>query len=175
MMNMKTTTGVAIVSLLFAIAGFAACGYMVYVTARMGSEITSRAQTIADNNEKIQSLKSMKEVYERSSEEREELSGFALTEDEAGDFLTEIERLGKEQGVSITTGALKVEKKKDTPDQLAVEFVIEGSEAQVRNVMSLLETLPYPSLLASATLAVEPDKKAKSTVKVLITLVKYDR
>jgi hypothetical protein len=117
----------------------------------------------------------MKDVYERSREEREELSRFALTEDEAGDFLIEIERLGAAQGVSITTGALKVEKKKDTPDRLAVEFVIEGSESQVRSVLALLETLPYPSSLGTLTLALGAGEKTKSTVQVLITLVKYDR
>ncbi len=174
-MKISTTTSVALVSGLFAFAGVCACAYMVYATARTGSELTGRAQAIADNEEKMRSLKSMKNMFERSREERQVLSTFALTEDEAGEFLTEIERLGKEQGVSITTSALKVEKKKDTPDQLSVEFAIEGSEASVREIIKLFEVLPYPSELVNLTLVFEEGGVAKSTVKILITLVRYDR
>jgi hypothetical protein len=148
---------------------------MVYATARTGSELTARAQAIADNDEKMRSLKSMKETFESSKEEREALSSFALTEDEVGDFLTEIERLGTGQGVSITTGALKVEKKKDTPDKLAVEFAIEGDAKKVRTVLQLFEMLPYPSILSGLTLVEPEGKEARGSVQVLITLVKYDR
>ena len=72
-------------------------------------------------------------------------------------------------------GALKVERKKDTPDQLAVEFIIEGNELHVRKVISLLETLPYPSILSNLTLSVDTEVETKSTVKILVTLVNYDQ
>jgi hypothetical protein len=174
-MSIRTTTSVALFSGCFAVVGIGTSIYMMYVTAMMGSELTLRAQTIADNNEKVRSLKSMQATYERSKSERQELSTFALTEDEAGDFLTEIERLGESQGVSITTGALKVEKKKDTPDFLAVEFIIEGKEENVRKTIELFEFLPYPSSLATLTLDTSEKEQSKSSVKVLVTLIKYDR
>ncbi len=174
-MNITKTTSVALLGAVFALLGVAACGYALYINSKMGAELTVRAQAIADNNEKILSLKNLRETYDRSKEEREQLSAFALTEDEVGDFLTEVERFGQLQGVTITTSALKVEKKKDVPDQLAVEFVVEGKEEQVRAMIDLFEKLPYPSMLSTLTLALNEGTKTKATVKILITLVKYDR
>ncbi len=174
-MNMTKTTSVALFGAIFALMGAAACGYALYINAKMGAELTVRAQAIADNNEKILSLKNLRETYDRSKEEREQLSAFALTEDEVGDFLTEVERLGQSKGVTITTSALKVEKKKDVPDQLSVEFVVEGKEEQVRAMIDLFEKLPYPSMLSTLSLALNEGTKTKATVKILITLVKYDR
>jgi hypothetical protein len=124
-------------------------------------------------NNKLQAYKELKATYERTTQLRSELEAFALTEANAADFLTFIEAAGEREGVRITTNNIKVEKKKDTPDTLVVQFVVEGKEQHVRRMVSLLEGLPYRSYLSSLQLSRTNDAYS-ATVDIMVLLVKYD-
>jgi hypothetical protein len=147
---------------------------MVLKTTAMGETLLQNTQTIENSNAKIRAYKELQGEFESTQAERRELSTFALTEDEAGDFLTEIEAVGTELRVAITTNALKVEKQKDTPDTLQVQFALEGTEENVRRVLALFESLPYPSIVSGFGLSYEKEGLVKGTVDVSVILVKYD-
>jgi hypothetical protein len=174
MKNLHTTRTVAIIAALFFIGAVCVYAYALYHTSSMGGMLRERLQTIANSNEKIRSSQDLQGLYETSKEDRERLRSFALTQDEAGDFLTEIERMGTQVGVAITTNGLKVEKKKDTPDQLVIQFTLEGTEQAVRTMVQMLEVLPYPSYLSGLTLS-EGETQYRGTVDIVVLLSEYDR
>lgn len=174
-MSGHTTKTVALISVIFFVSAVSAYGYAVLMTAQMGQVLRSHFETIANTNAKTQVYYDLMKTFEASTQTRAELGAFVLTEGEAGDFLTEIEKVGTTQRVAITTHALKVEKKKDTPDVLAIQFGIEGEEENVRHVITLFETLPYPSSIEALSLVRNIEGITKATIDVQIILVTYDR
>jgi hypothetical protein len=175
-MKSSTSKIIFILATFFFISTALGCAYMVYTIRSHGSELESRAQTVAEANAKIKSYKDLWTRYELTKAERERLSTFVLTKDETSAFLTEIETIGHEKQVSIKTNTLVVEKNKETNEEtLRIEFLIEGAVAEVKKVIKLLETLPYESTLISLVLSVEEDGQARSTVGLGVTLVEYDK
>lgn len=174
-MSIKTTHLVLSIASLFTAASLAATVFVVYTVHTQGTELEGHVQAIANSNEKIKAYKDLLVQYERTTAERHALSEFALIEDEAGSFLTEIEKIGVARGVTIKTNSLKVEKQKGSPDQLLVQFFLEGTKEAVHQVITAFETLPYHSSLSSLTLSVLEEGTVASIIDLKVSLVKYDK
>lgn len=173
-MSTSKTTNVLIFSILFMLLASGVCASVIYTVGKMGGELKLRAQAIADNSAKIRTYKELLTQYKETADKRSQLDAFVLTENEVGGFLTEIERIGTAQNIHITTNSLKIDKKPDTSDKLLVQFGLIGNEENVRRMLTLLESLPYPSTLTALTLSHGKDTPTESTVDISVTLVKHD-
>lgn len=171
-MTENKTRIIAIIALIYLAA---ACGIYFTVArevALAGKSLEERVDAIVATNSKEKVYRDLSELVEKTKTERETLAGFVLEEEETGNFLTNIERLGVEQGVVLVTNSLKVEKQKDAPDLLSVQFALEGQEQHVRKMLTIFETLPYHSNVAALTFMREPDGTTKSTIDLTVTLLK---
>jgi hypothetical protein len=170
---MKSTQQKAFFVLLITLTSVGILGVMLFITTQMGEQLMERITAIETAHKKQLAYKELKATYERTDALRTELSGFALTEEQAADFLTKVEAVGVQQGIGITTNNIKIEKKKDTPDMLLVQFSIEGSETNVRKTIELFEQLPYRSYLSSIVLT-RSESEYKATVDVAVILLRYE-
>jgi hypothetical protein len=169
----KKTNSIALVSLLFALSSGLLFTWVLYEVTTAGRSLTERVTTIADTRAKERSYKELELQVLQTKEQRATLDSFVLTEDSTGAFLTEIERLGASQGVTLTTNALKVVSQKDAPDTLQVQFSIEGGEQEVKKMLTILETLPYHSIVSSLAITKE-EGQVRSVADLSITLFKHD-
>ena len=172
---MHKTYVVIFMACTYAVVAFLIAGSVFYFAYTKGNELENRVQTIVNASVKLKVYKELWVQYEASAPERALLAEFALTEDEVGTFLTEIEKIGITKGVLITTNSLKIDKKPDTPDKLLIQFALEGDMFKIKQMIELFETVPYHSLINTLIFATEENGLVKATVDLSITLVKYDK
>ncbi len=174
-MHLRKTHLVAIIGLLYAVLMLALASWVVYTVVMDGISLKDKARTIAETNAKIQSYKELQERVVATSEMRESLSKFVITDNETGSFLTEIEKLGESLGVKMTTTSLAEEKVEGGLNILQIQFVLEGQEEQVKNMILLFETLPYHSKMGSLSFVRQDEGRAKAVIDLSVTLVPYDK
>ncbi len=173
MLSKKTNT-VVLAALLFALLSMGVFAWVFYEVTTAGRSLTERVDTIADTRAKERAYKELTLQVAQTKEQRDALNSFVLTEDGTGAFLTEIEHLGTIQGVELTTNSLKVVTLKDSPDTLQVQFGIVGEEQAVKKMVTILESLPYHSVVSSLSLTKESGEKMRSVVDLAVTLFKHD-
>lgn len=173
MLSKKTNT-IALVSLVFALCSGGIFSWVLYEVTTAGQSLTERVTTIADTRAKERAYKDLAIQVANTKEQRTTLNSFVLTEEGTGTFLTEIEHLGVSQGVVLTTNSLKVATQKDLPDTLQVQFTLAGKEKAVKKMLSILETLPYHSVVSSLVLSKEASGDLRGTVDLSVTLFKHD-
>lgn len=164
---------IKIFALIYLLATSAALLWVVYEVTIAGSTLRERIDTIADTKAKEKVYKDLSTLVEKTKNDREMLTHFVLTEDETGTFLTDIERIGTTQGVTLTTNTLNVIEGVDAPDQLLVQFGIDGKEAAVKKMLTIFETLPYHSQISTLNFESDEQGNTKSTLDVVITLIEY--
>jgi hypothetical protein len=170
----KKTNTIVLISLIFSVCSVCALVWVLYTVTRAEQSLRERIAIIADTRAKERAYKDLALQVENTKAQRTTLGSFVLTEEGTGAFLTEIERLGVLQGVTLTTNTLKVVTKKDLPDTLQVQFAIVGGEQAVRKMLTILETLPYHSVVSSLTLTKETGGQVRSVVDLAVTLFKHD-
>lgn len=104
---------------------------------------TERAEARAHK----ESLQKLMRVLDETSTERESLKGRFIEEDGVIDLLGLVETLGREQGVSLTTDSLTVQPGNSYFETLVIKISVEGQYAQVLGMLSLLEALPYQTVI----------------------------
>lgn len=149
-------------------------GFAVYTVHNAGSELQSRVALINDRNAKIKMYTDLSRLIEQTKGERTELSRFVLDEQHTSLFLTEVESLARTLGVQLSTEALTVVPKDGNFDDLSIEFSVEGSNSAVRQVLLMLETLPYHSTVASVLISKESTGNVHGTIKIILSLRTYD-
>lgn len=152
----------------------AALGWFLFEINTSGKELTQKVALIAQKNATVQQHTELSELIEATKEERALLEQFVLTEEQTSAFLTEIENLGEAHGVSLKTKSLEVISQKGIFDHLALEFSIEGQEAGVKQVLSMLEALPYHGQITSLTYAREDTGEVIAALGMFITLSNHE-
>jgi ribose 5-phosphate isomerase RpiB len=173
MLSKKTNT-IALVSLLFALCSGGICSWVFYEIITSGQSLTDRVTTIADTRAKERAYKDLAKQVAKTEVQRTTLNSFVLTEEGTGAFLTQIEQLGVSQGVTLTTNSLKVVAQKDLPNVLQVQFSVVGKEQLVKKVLSILEALPYHSVISTLTLSKSAGGQAQALIDLSVTLFKHD-
>lgn len=146
----KIVGSIAGVLFLVSLAGFLGLVYMVsYSNMTLHQQKLERAKSQLHQQE----LASLARLVNETTDERDELSGYVLKNDEVINFLALIETLGDEQGVLFKTTALNVADKGGIFEELQVGVSISGTYASVAHVLALFETLPYQSYISSVSLS----------------------
>jgi hypothetical protein len=99
-----------------------------------------------------QELATLVKLVEDTTEEREEILSYLLTEDKVIDFLAFIETLGREQNVVLKTDSLTVQGAGNLTEELQVGVSITGLFNSVMRTLSLFEALPYRSYVSNVSL-----------------------
>lgn len=170
----RKTNIVGIFSLAYILVAIAVLSWVAYEVVVSGQELRDRVTAIADTNAKVKVYKDLAMLIGATKAERDTLAGFVLTEEETSNFLTNIESIGARQGVELTTDALKVSPQEGSFDQLLIQFGVSGKEEAVKRMLTIFETLPYQSKVASLTFNRTESGRAQSTIELSITLLKHD-
>jgi len=172
-MQMNRTHFVKIFALVYLLATSALLFWVVYEITTTAATLKERVDTIAYTKAKEKVYKDLSVLVGETQVDRQKLTEFVLTEDQTGTFLTDIERIGQAQGVLLTTNSLNVVESVEGPDQLLVQFAVDGKEVAVKKMLTIFETLPYHSQISSINFESDEEGNAKSTLDVVITLVDY--
>jgi len=173
---MIRTRLIGIFSLVYLFVAASAVGWVVYEVGANGQELKDRVAAIADKNAKVKTYTEFSKLINETQEERAVLASYVLTEDNTSSFLTEIESLAANVGVTLFTRSLEVDDKKGSSyDDLVIVFDVEGPEVLVKNLLSIFETLPYHSQVSSLTFTVGENGVIKGTIEVKVTLLENDK
>jgi hypothetical protein len=176
-------------ALLFMLCSFLGFAYMYLTVYTAGSLLTAQIIAIEQNVSKEKMVTDLELAMAKTKEERNAIGAFVLTEDKTSVFLTDIEKVAATQKVALTTNSLEVVKpvKKvasgtTTPqtqettaslfDTLAISFLIEGQEDDVKKMLHVFETLPYHSTVNMFSLKREAGGYAKGTLNLSVSLLK---
>lgn len=170
----RKTLIVGIFSIVYAVFALGILGFTFYQIVGEGKALTERIEAIGSKNAQTKMYADLAALVKSTTVERLNLSNYVLTEEGTSAFLTNVEALGTSQGVTLTTNSLKVDTKAGSFDELAIEFEISGTESAVKNMIVLLEKLPYHSSLTDLTLTRETNGRTKSTIGLVVTLAKHE-
>jgi hypothetical protein len=171
-MASKTLT-ILIIAALYLLASLCVLGYVLFKVHSEGQELTERVTLIADRNAKIQMYTELSRLVSETEGERAELSSYVLTENETSSFLTEIEKIGAQTGNELSTASLDVVEKGTDYDELHIKFNVEGTEASVKEMLHVFETLPYHSAVTSVLLTKESDDSFRGVINLTVSILSY--
>ena len=149
---------------------------MYYLDYR-GDAFLAQLQLIADEQSLNEEQKKTLEQLEESAADREELQQYVLKGNEGTvAFLSEMDRVAAELGISLATNKLDVSEDGATFDTLNVTFTAEGNVEAVDTFVLLLETMPYVSHVTSLDLSYQTDsdtgeQSARATVGLAISII----
>lgn len=116
------------------------------------SELYVKSQEEAKQELHKKSLTTLTEALDISKEEREFLLSRILKEEDVIEFLTLVETVGKEQGVSLTTNSLTVQPINSSFETLVVNISVEGAYPAIVHTLKLFERLPYQVTISTVRL-----------------------
>jgi hypothetical protein len=165
-----------IVALAYLVVAASALGWVAYRVEVNGQELKDRVDAIADKNAKVKTYTEFSKLIEETETERSLLASHVLAEDNTSSFLTEIETLAANVGVTLFTRSLQVsDKKKSSFDDLVIVFDVTGPEVLVKNLLTILETLPYHSQVSSLTFTRGESGVIEGTIEVKVSLLQNDK
>lgn len=148
----------------------------VYSIIAQGERLENQMVLLADVTAQQQRIGEVDRILEASATDRAELETLFLTEADTIDFLATIEEAARMRGIELTTESLKVEEPKDEPAVLVINFTFSGQPAEVREFITLLESVPYGSYLTDLQVQVQRESgtaEAKLALTILL-LPTYD-
>lgn len=117
-------------------------------------KVTFIEKSAQDIQEKAResALEKITSTLEETKDDRLSLSSRFPREENIVDVLASIERLGKEQGVEITTNTLTISPIDTVFETLVINVGIDGSYDAIIHVLKLLEVMPYQVRVANVHL-----------------------
>lgn len=107
-------------------------------------------RTTLDKVEKNRdALSALVQTLENTKDARASLSNRVLTDESVVDFLTLIETLGREQGVSLTTDAITVLPINSAFETIVMNVSAVGTYTRLIDTLTLFENLPYQVSIAN--------------------------
>ena len=130
---------------------------------------------VRNKNAEAQSMKQLSATIEQtlrlSEADRNELDTFFISERDTIYFITQVEGLASAFGVSVETTQLAVlPAKDDIPSRLHIGFVAEGEYANVVQMMSALETLPYHKSIPEVVIKKLESSSWEGVIDLYVTL-----
>lgn len=167
-MNPKTQI-IFILSLVYLISAVAAFAYVDYKVDTLGKVLEDQVSVVANRFAQEKKYSELNELILQTKEERDVLEEFVLSESDTVTFLADIESIGAQQGVFLSTNSLQVIENKNSNDVLQIKFLIEGSEEQLLHMLDIFEALPYDNEIESISL----NKGEKTTLNVTLNITLY--
>lgn len=158
-------------SLIFLIITIALSAYLIYDQERDGKRIFSSLIYIK-SWESLQHSGVTEDQITADRLEKDKLRSTVLaSEGEAVNFLSLVDNLSAETGVTIATTNLKVEKTKEVGfEELAATFLLRGEREAVEGLLEIFELLPYRSHIVSASLSRNTDGSAEASLSLVVSV-----
>jgi len=119
-----------------------------------------------------ESLQKLTETLKETEGERTALLTRFIKEEDVIDVISLVESLGNEQGVVFTTNSLDVMPINDTLESLVISMKVEGDYTRVHKVLTLLEHLPYQTIITRAQIQESGDVGWVGVFEIQITKFK---
>lgn len=156
-------------ALLVAVSIFA---YAIFRINNEGTLLRNQIDVLEKEQAHQNSYFKLEKTAEDSKVSRDSLEIYFLKQSsDSIDFLNQIEALAPTMGVALKTDSLEeVTDKKTNAKSIDVKFTFSGSQNAVERFISVLEHVPYLSLLTAVTVTArtEGDFEAKVAMKVFI-------
>ena len=156
-------------------------GFLLVWLNQQGEALKSAMQTIANEQALIEDRTRLTAVLAATEAERAELASYVLIGDDgAVALLSLIDEVAAELSVELSTSNLRVEAQPGNFNDLVLEMALVGSGQNVKQLVSLLERLPYHSEVTDLRLdrSVNPTTGTDTmngSISLRVTLVSYDQ
>lgn len=148
---------------------------MFWIINQNGALLKEQLSTLNEQNKQEASLLRLQRLAEDTREEREKLgSHFLLRESDSIIFLSEIESLAPNIGLSLETKELKQVVEKDKTTWIEVTFGATGARTDVENFIQILEIIPYVSRVMTVKMEARSTEYWQAIVTVQVQLLQHD-
>lgn len=153
MFNQKTKT-VGIISLVILLMSCAVLGLLLFLLDKKEEAFLKAVEERAQERAAEVQLKSLATLAEETSSERGAVEGYVLEKDGVISFLSLIESLGREQGLTVETTAIEVSPLGNDTTFETVSLTVQatGGYSDITNLLDVLETLPYQSSISRVSM-----------------------
>ncbi|MEM9336715.1 MAG: hypothetical protein AAGA35_02580 [Patescibacteria group bacterium] len=170
----RKTKSIGVVAILFFLGSAAAFSFAAYEIYQLGTSLEEEVNLVANNEALRRQATESNQLVEQTEAERNQLANFILTEDETINFLAEIERVAFERGVRLQTTSLNLVERSGTDfDSLEASFSFSGSDRQVREIVSMFETIPYENVITTMELSFNQGQ-VSGTLELILSIASYD-
>ena len=137
-----------------------------------GNIFNINERLMAEQNNKEQEYHNLFQITESTKNDRDTLSTFFITEKDTISFISDIENLADDMGITLETSQLSIKPKtKKSESQLYVGFNFSGPETAVRQMVLLFENIPYHKLIPELVLTRNAaDGTWKGSILLYITI-----
>lgn len=169
------TKATFIASLLALLGALCALSVLLFMIHRADTKLLETITSEKRLDDEEGQYSALQKLAKETEVDREELSAYILSEDEVIDFLSLIEKVGIDAGVSVTTRAIAVTKDESAPayETVSIDLELEGASDKIRHVIDLYEHLPYQSRIEKISLdrAGGEDDMWRSSVLLSVTKI----
>ncbi len=169
MMSQRTKL-LVVISLLYMLLAVFALWFMFYQVNLAGGELKQQSDMIASTLAQEKKIGDLNKLLKSTTDTRETLESFVLTESKTIDFLAQVEKIGSDRGVEVKTTTLEVTDEKNEFPTLTVRFAISGEEAAVTSMVGIFESLPYHSELRSLRMDRDVDDPSLVTMNIALAI-----
>jgi hypothetical protein len=178
-MMIKSTKIALGTAILIVVGAGVLCAFMVLSLTKKSAELSAQVVAIAESTAVSEEYKKLSLLLESTTDEREKLQQFILSENEIITFLSEIESISRSFGLLIETRSLNVVPGENNFDTLELELSFAGEEQQVFKFLQFIERLPYASTIAQYGYTNERDggdgrNQLIGTLKLQVQLHTYE-
>ncbi len=163
-----------IAALVFALIASGGLGYVLFTVTQNDHRLTDQITSLVAQNEQADALFRLQRLAQESVDKRAELeSYFLLRESDSIAFLTEVETLAPQIGLTLETESLQ-QISVDETKWIQFTFAINGERDNVERFVELLEIVPYVSRVQQVQLMENTDGSWSGTVVIQVQLLSYD-
>jgi hypothetical protein len=148
-------------------------GYTYKIVGDKEETLKNQLAAIKIGNDREQTYYRLQKIAEESKTDREQLDRYFLPHvGESITFLTQVETLAPQNGITLKTDALEEGGDKKTKEKwVDAKFTFSGTRSDVERFISILENLPFVSRTTSVQLSARAANnwEAKVTIRVFIT------
>ena len=170
---------IPLIAAAFCVGAIAAAAVLWLRIETLGHALRENMQIIVDEQTVENEYLALQSVLAETADERSELGTYVLHDnDDAVTFLSSLDEAAAALGVTLSTEKLDLAETAEHPlfDTLRAEFVLEGAESRVMDMLTLLENVPLHSDMRSlvfertvdaATGAVQTQARVELTISMV--------
>ena len=145
---------------------------MVWIVNQNGTLLKEQLAAVNAQNQQEASLLRLQRLAQETEADRELLeSHFLLRESDSIAFLSEIETLAPEIGLSLETKNLQQISEKDNTSWIEVTFAVTGARIDVENFVQILEIVPYVSKITAIDMSARSSEFWQADVTIQVQLL----
>lgn len=171
----RSTIKTLIIAVLLLVLAGGVFGFMFLETRSKGAVLEEQITTLATQRTQEESFFRLRSITEETVTERAEIREYFLTnESESIEFLTYVEELAPQAGVTLTTESLEAITDADQQDWIEVDFRFQGTRTEVQRFVKILENLPFLGRLTRLEIASQSSQTWVADVTMVVRILSYE-